>query len=197
MSKVARVAKVAKKAAKVAKDGPSHLARVLEQLNAEPSLIVSPKVKSLKVSWAPEGRIASAKVFVKNDLPRIRWANPNLEIKCERLENPKLEARAPTLSLEFVDGTTETLRMGRYSSRLITEKFMDLAGAPTWTKYKSQRIAAGLPIIPQGPETAVEPEKDVKMAPKSKVLSAARKGSGARIPVPQDSLSHKLASASM
>lgn len=50
------------------------------------------------------------------------------------------------------DGTVKTLDMDRKWSTSIFRELMDTAGGTSWERWKTDRIAAGLPILEQGVE---------------------------------------------
>jgi small subunit ribosomal protein S25 len=105
---------------------------------------------------------------VQNDLPRIRYANPRLEIEVDKKPKTRedtwkpelvVELRACTrrlasLSLELTftfyyqgDGTKKSVKVdGKWSSAIFQE-VMELGGGPLWDKWKESRTAAGLPLV--------------------------------------------------
>ncbi|KAF5376894.1 hypothetical protein D9615_007201 [Tricholomella constricta] len=137
------MSRVAKRAAA----GPSHLARVLENLNAAPKLTLS-NLKSLKLSLAFQNDHFGARHFVKEQLPRIQYANPNLNIQVEKVRKTANEAWRPEIELEFVNGKQTTLDLHEKWSSTILKELMELAGGEPWAKWKAQAAASGLPVVP-------------------------------------------------
>lgn len=107
--------------------------------------------------------------FVKEELPRIRWANPLVEIAVRRVPKTRDEQWAPQATVEFrgsfpfvffalgqlnswvyliEDGTTTTIDMSNKWSTTISKELMDLAGGDPWKAYKSAALAAGHPLLP-------------------------------------------------
>ncbi|KAF8060863.1 hypothetical protein FPV67DRAFT_310636 [Lyophyllum atratum] len=132
---------------KSAAAGPSHLARVLANLNVTPKLTLS-NLKSLKLSLAFQNDHFGARHFVKEQLPRIRYANPNLDIQVEKARKTAKEAWRPEIELEFTNGKQHTLDMHEKWSTTILKELMEVAGGEPWAKWKVEAAAAGLPLIP-------------------------------------------------
>ena len=109
--------------------------------------------------------------FVKEELPRIRWANPLLDIAVQKLPKTRDETWAPKATVEFgksaslsllryqsfipspdlrviEEGKTATIDMSNKWSTTIAKELMDLAGGDPWKAYKSAALAAGHPILP-------------------------------------------------
>ncbi|KAF8439312.1 hypothetical protein L210DRAFT_3541836 [Boletus edulis BED1] len=89
-----------------------------------------------------------ARHFVNEELPRIRWANPLLEIAVHKVPKTREESWAPQATVEFEDGRTSTLDMSNKWSTTIAKELMNLAGGDPWEAYKSAALAAGHPILP-------------------------------------------------
>ncbi|GLB36709.1 putative mitochondrial ribosomal protein L51 / S25 / CI-B8 domain [Lyophyllum shimeji] len=133
--------------AKRAAAGPSHLARVLAHLNAPPKLELS-NLKTLRLSLAFRNDHFGARHFVKDQLPRIRYANPNLDIQVEKVRKTPQEAWRPEMELEFTDGKQKILDLHEKWSTTILKELMELAGGESWAKWKLEAAAAGLPLVP-------------------------------------------------
>ncbi|KAG6899336.1 hypothetical protein C0993_011124 [Termitomyces sp. T159_Od127] len=148
------------------KPSPSHLARVIHNLNASPKLTLT-NLKSLKLSLAFQNDhfgarcvvhiheaesvsdvISISRHFVKEQLPRIRWANPDLDIQVEKWRKTKEEAWRPEMEVEFADGTQKTIDMHEKWSTTILKELMEVAGGESWTKWKREAQASGRPVVP-------------------------------------------------
>jgi small subunit ribosomal protein S25 len=109
---------------------------------------------------------------VKENLPRIRYANPTLGIEVNKVPKSPADTWKPEMTLEYRtcllrfsllesniflgDGTTKTLDMHRKWSTSILQELMDTAGGTAWERWKAERSAAGLPILGEAPvETPV------------------------------------------
>ncbi|KAH8101446.1 hypothetical protein BXZ70DRAFT_933111 [Cristinia sonorae] len=136
---------------------PSHLSKVLESLTKAPKLDMT-KLKALKLTYAMRNDHFGARHFAKNDLPRIRFANPDVSIEVNKLPKTKEETWKPEMVVELKDGTSKTLDLDNKWSSAIFEELMDLAGGNPWERWKRERIAAGLPFVD-------EPEPKPKPAP--------------------------------
>ena len=99
---------------------PSHLSRVLEHLNTGPRLALN-GLRRISLTYAARNDHMGARClsissplqktrpdtstqrrhFVKDELPRIRWANPLLEIAVNRVPKTRQEAWAPQATVEF------------------------------------------------------------------------------------------------
>ncbi|KAH6905794.1 hypothetical protein BKA70DRAFT_1291095 [Coprinopsis sp. MPI-PUGE-AT-0042] len=130
-----------------ASKAPSKLSQILAQLKAAPQLSLQ-DVKSIKMSYAFRNDHWGARHFAKEQLPRIRWANPNIEIEVAKVPKTKDEQWRPELEVHFENGTSQTLNLTSKWSSTITKELMDLAGGSPWESYKADREAAGQPIIP-------------------------------------------------
>ncbi|KAH0838776.1 hypothetical protein J3R83DRAFT_7152 [Lanmaoa asiatica] len=73
---------------------PSHLSRVLERLNAGPRLALN-GLRRISLTYAARNDHMGARYFVKEELPRIRWANPLLDIAVHRVPKTREEIWAP------------------------------------------------------------------------------------------------------
>ncbi|KAJ7494563.1 hypothetical protein B0H11DRAFT_2002383 [Mycena galericulata] len=113
--------------------GPSALARLVAHLKAPPKL-------TLSTYFLPPH-------FLKEQLPRIRYANPNLDIHVFKMtKKPKDEWR-PELKLSFLDGKTQTLNLHAKWSTAIVRELMESAGSPAWVRWKAEAARAGLPLV--------------------------------------------------
>ncbi|KAJ8462536.1 hypothetical protein ONZ45_g17897 [Pleurotus djamor] len=137
--------------------GPSHLSKILANLNASPRLELS-NVQSLKLTLASKNDHFGARHFLKEELPRIRWSNPSLNIEVEKVPKSIKEAWKPELQLRFTNGTDKTLDLQGKGSTTIVRELMDTAGAKSWFQWKEQGSSL-LPgedsesPVPQSPST--------------------------------------------
>ena len=103
--------------AKLSALGPSKLSQALAQLNAQPKLTLN-ALKSLRISYAFRndhfgaryvanadrfgiGQRSLYRHFAKDYLPRIRYANPALNIQVEKVLKRPQEAWRPAMEVEF------------------------------------------------------------------------------------------------
>lgn len=114
---------------------------------------------------------------MKEELRRIRYANPQLNVKVNKLPKPPQDNWTPEMVVEFgnlifsvglascfdarlcflfyrclikctEDGAKTTIDISNKWSTSITKELMDLAGGDPWKEYKAAAQAAGLPILP-------------------------------------------------
>ncbi|KDQ30249.1 hypothetical protein PLEOSDRAFT_1092050 [Pleurotus ostreatus PC15] len=141
--------------------GPSRLSKILANLNASPRLELS-NLQSIKLTLASKNDHFGARHFLKEELPRIRWANPTLDIEVEKVPKTIKEAWKPELELRFTNGQAQTLDLhGKWSTTIVRE-LMDTAGARSWFAWKEESAATGSPLL-RGEERAPEP---VEASPK-------------------------------
>jgi len=126
--------------------GTVRLAKLLSHLNASPKLALS-GLKRLKLSYAFGNDHFGARHFVRQNLPKIRFDNPNLEIEVERVKKTEQERWRPEMELEFENGKTTTLNLHNKWSTTILKELMTIAGGDPWKKHVATSIAAGLPPI--------------------------------------------------
>jgi hypothetical protein len=101
--------------------------------------------------------------FVKEELPRIRYANPHLEIEVDKLNpsSPSHRTRDPSMVLEFskyrpffafanliqvdpANGPSKILPLSQKWSTQIVTDLMSIAGSPfIWSKWVEERTARG------------------------------------------------------
>ena len=77
------------------------LTRLLEHLNKHPKLTFTNNVKSLRLTLAYSNDHWGARHFVKDDLPRIRHHNPDIEIDITKWRKEKNEHWRPELEVKF------------------------------------------------------------------------------------------------
>ncbi|KAF9235857.1 hypothetical protein BU15DRAFT_77578 [Melanogaster broomeanus] len=126
---------------------PSQLSQVLEHLNAGPRYALN-GLRRVSLTFAAKNDHMGARHFVKEELPRIRWANPILDIHVNRIQKKREDVLKPEVVLEYQDGTTSTIDMTNKWSTTIAKELMDVAGGDPWKAYKATALAAGQPVIP-------------------------------------------------
>ncbi|TEB18983.1 hypothetical protein FA13DRAFT_1698251 [Coprinellus micaceus] len=141
--------------AKAAAQGPSKLSKILQHLKAKPQLNLT-GVKSLKLSYAFRNDHFGARHFAKEDLPRLRWANPSIDIQVERIPKTVEQEWRPELAIQFENGKSTTLNLENKFSKTILRAVMDAAGGKAWEEHKAAALLAGQPILP-GEELEAHP----------------------------------------
>ncbi|KAJ3833989.1 hypothetical protein EV361DRAFT_921504 [Lentinula raphanica] len=128
--------------------GPSHLSKVLDRLTLQPKLSLF-GVRSLKLSYAYRNDHFGARHFVKKELPRIRYANPNLKVEVDKVLKTKEEQWKPEMELQLDNGTTRVINMHDKWSTTILQELLDLSGGDPWKKWKHTRTERGLSLLPE------------------------------------------------
>ncbi|TFK47918.1 hypothetical protein OE88DRAFT_1685060 [Heliocybe sulcata] len=126
--------------------GPSPLSQVLARLRRPPRLVLD-DVRSLSMTYAQRNDHFGARHFVKDDLPRIRYANPALDITVNKLPKLPGDDWEPKMELNMRGGQTTTISMGGKWSTSIFEELMNAAGGEPWQQWKKERLAQGLPVV--------------------------------------------------
>ncbi|PIL30775.1 hypothetical protein GSI_06943 [Ganoderma sinense ZZ0214-1] len=122
--------------------GPSRLSRVLAHLTQEPRPFL-PNLKSLKLTYAYRNDHFGARHFVKEDLPRIQYANPAVNIQVNKLDRTKIDSWKPEMIVETKNGVTHKVNMeGKWSTAIYNE-LMELTAGSWWQKWKQQESSAG------------------------------------------------------
>ncbi|KAF9446773.1 hypothetical protein P691DRAFT_653951, partial [Macrolepiota fuliginosa MF-IS2] len=137
---------VVSRSTKALKQGPTQLSQVLNRLNQQPKLQLQ-AVTNVKVRWSAKNNSYGARYFVKDALPRIRWANPSLEIEVDKVWQAEGTVKQ-NIELTFSSGNTRTIEMDNKWSTAIIREIMEAAGGDPWREYKKQRTAEGLPLLP-------------------------------------------------
>ncbi|CDO71733.1 hypothetical protein BN946_scf184920.g17 [Trametes cinnabarina] len=133
--------------------GPSRLSGILARLTQEPRPHL-PNLKSLRLTYAYRNDHFGARHFVKEDLPRIRYANPTVDIQVDKKPKTKEETWKPELVVELKNGTTHKLDIdGKWSTAIFYE-LMELSAGSWWQKYKKERATVGQPTTPPPPPRA-------------------------------------------
>ncbi|CAE6422986.1 ribosomal l51/s25/CI-B8 domain-containing protein [Rhizoctonia solani AG-1 IA] len=103
----------------------------LAQLSKQPIPYLKPAVKSLRLDLAPKNGHWGARHFLKEDLPRIAYANPRVTYKVNKFRQLTKEAPwKPSLQLEFADGATHEIEVDGKRSEEIMKDLMKIAGGP-------------------------------------------------------------------
>ncbi|KAI0324454.1 hypothetical protein GY45DRAFT_1331544 [Cubamyces sp. BRFM 1775] len=127
--------------------GPSRLSVILARLTQEPRPHL-PNLKSLRLTYAYRNDHFGARHFVKEELPRIRYANPTIDIQVDKKLKTKEETWKPEMVVELKNGATHKLDLdGKWSTTIFSE-LMELSAGSWWQKYKKDRAAAGESAIP-------------------------------------------------
>ncbi|PAV21701.1 hypothetical protein PNOK_0165800 [Pyrrhoderma noxium] len=95
-----------------------------------PTLSVEPKplltgLKAINLSCATKNEHFGARHFIKEELPRIQYANPELKINVKMIENPPIrwgELWRSEMQLEFKNGISKKLEMTSKHSISILEE---------------------------------------------------------------------------
>ncbi|KAJ3551163.1 hypothetical protein NM688_g4874 [Phlebia brevispora] len=167
----------------------SRLSKVLEELRRAPRPYLN-NVTSLKLTMAFRNDHFGARHFVKEELPRIQYTNPAMQIDVVKKPKAKNELWKPEMVLQLRDGTTQTLDLeGKWSSAIL-EELMDIGGGSAWARWKRERLAAGLPVVEVPQAKKVEPkaakwsgeQKKGKNAEPELVLDPTKTGAAAVLP---------------
>ncbi|KAI0079072.1 hypothetical protein K474DRAFT_1618178 [Panus rudis PR-1116 ss-1] len=126
--------------------GPSRLSRILQNLTRQPKPIIT-NLKALKLTLAAKNDHWGARHFVKEELPRIRYANPGAEIEVNKVPKSPSDGWKPEMVVEFRDGKSTTLSLEQKHSATIFTELMDLFNTPTWQRWRKQRTEAFLPLV--------------------------------------------------
>ncbi|KAJ7178651.1 hypothetical protein C8R43DRAFT_974119 [Mycena crocata] len=138
--------------------GPSTLSLLVSHLKAPPKLAL-PTASSLRLTLATRNDHFGARHFLKEQLPRIRYANPELDIQIRKVPKKPGHEWRPELQLSFPDGKSRTLNLhGKWSTAIVRE-LMDSSGSPAWARWKAEAARAGLPLVP-GEEHAENVEEE-------------------------------------
>ncbi|KAF4623313.1 hypothetical protein D9613_001524 [Agrocybe pediades] len=130
--------------------GVLRLKDILTHLNAQPKLSLS-GVKQLRLTLASKKAHYGAQHFVEENLPQIRWANPNLDIVVRKEMKTPQEHWKPEMVIEFESGKVETVDMNdKFSSKILRE-LMDKAGDDLWRRHVADCKKTGAPVLPDAP----------------------------------------------
>lgn len=106
---------------------------------------------------------------MKDDLPRIQYVNPTARIEVNKVPKSKTDTWKPEMVMELgvsppfmlfhlvsdsvacqcytENGKSHTIDLSQKWSSTIFTEIMDLAGGPSWTKWKRERKELGLPPV--------------------------------------------------
>ncbi|KAB5592998.1 hypothetical protein CTheo_3552 [Ceratobasidium theobromae] len=105
------------------------IGKVLLDLNKQPLPHFKPEVKTLKLDLAPRNGHWGARHFLKEDLPRIAYANPGVKYQVSKFRQLTLENPwKPTLQLEFANGKKYSIEIHEKRSEDIMKELMRIAG---------------------------------------------------------------------
>ncbi|CAE6479433.1 unnamed protein product [Rhizoctonia solani] len=105
------------------------LGKSLPHLTKQPIPYFKPGVKSLRLDLAPKNAHWGARHFLKDDLPRIAYANPDVTYQVNKFRQfTREDPWKPSLQLEFADGTKRDIEVDGKRSEEIMKDVMKLAG---------------------------------------------------------------------
>ncbi|KAI5991086.1 hypothetical protein F5J12DRAFT_727417 [Pisolithus orientalis] len=161
---------------------PSHLSKVLQNLNTGPRLALDRNLKAVRLRMVKDEHVG-ARHFVKDELPRIRWANPALDIQVDEVTRG---IARPEMEVEYENGATKTIDMSHKWSTAITKELMDIAGGDAWKAYRAAAMKAGHPLLPgEDRERVVAASRAVRRDSSAEMLGAPdrpRTGAAAILP---------------
>ncbi|KAF8525112.1 hypothetical protein BU17DRAFT_11842, partial [Hysterangium stoloniferum] len=105
--------------------GPSRLSQILQRLQQEPKPLL-PSIKSLKLTYAYRNDHFGARHFVKNDLPRIAYVNPSLDISVNKVLKKPEDILTPEMEISFRNGSQQKIDMENKWSTAIFKELLDL-----------------------------------------------------------------------
>jgi len=107
-----------------------------------------PSISSLRLTLAARNDHFGARHFLKEQLPRIRFANPDLDIQVRKMTKRPQDEWRPELEVSFRDGQTQTLNLhGKWSTAIVRE-LMDTVASPSWERWKAEVTRTGVPLVP-------------------------------------------------
>ncbi|KAF8599243.1 hypothetical protein BDV93DRAFT_526193 [Ceratobasidium sp. AG-I] len=114
------------------------IGKSMSHLLKQPIPYLKPTVKSLSLRLAPRNGHWGARHFLKEDLPRIAYANPNIAYRVDKSRQLTIEKPwAPSLQLEFTDGTKHDIEVDGKQSGEIMKQVMKIAGGTAVDKQKA------------------------------------------------------------
>ncbi|THH04800.1 hypothetical protein EW145_g5263 [Phellinidium pouzarii] len=128
--------------------GPSSLSQILKRLHTLPTPVLAPSVKKLKLTLAAKNdhfgarSVSEVRHFVKEDMPRIKYWNPDLEVLVNKLPRTKPDAMKAVMLLEYKNGKTRSMDVSSKWSTAILEELMDAAGGERWRQHKEEQLSA-------------------------------------------------------
>ncbi|KAL9715661.1 hypothetical protein Ac2012v2_000104 [Leucoagaricus gongylophorus] len=153
-------------------NGPSKLSKILHHLNQQPRLQLK-KVANFKVLWRAQKCSSDIRRFVRDTLPRIRYANPTMPIEADRVWKKETDSN---IQLVLESGKTSTIKMDGLSSSAILKQLMLAAGGDNWVEYEENRRAQGLHSA-LGPDkkltASIQPVTPTRSASSRKIRASA------------------------
>ncbi|KAG8918884.1 hypothetical protein FRC03_009352 [Tulasnella sp. 419] len=106
----------------------SSLAKTIAHLTRKPSPVISSSIRSLQLTLADRNAHMGARHFIKEDLPRVAYANPNLSINVIRKPHPKENPWSAQMTVELDNGQQKIITMSDKMSPAILQELLDLSG---------------------------------------------------------------------
>ncbi|KAL1919256.1 mitochondrial 54S ribosomal protein mL61 [Calcarisporiella thermophila] len=105
---------------------------------------LSPDVRRVSLVYAFQGKNKSmgAKHFLRENLPRIQYNNPNVEIVVTKLKDP---GTIPSVTVEFADSTVQKLEVPMMNSTEICNKFLNIASKREAATPSSPKPSSTIP----------------------------------------------------
>ncbi|KDQ17534.1 hypothetical protein BOTBODRAFT_105474 [Botryobasidium botryosum FD-172 SS1] len=116
----------------------SSLAKTLASLTKSPRPVV-PAIKELSLTLAQRNAHFGARHFLKEELPRIAYANPAIKIAVERRPKTAEEQWDPEIKALLDNGTTKTINMHMKHSTAILRELLAVGG---WTPAETTETTA-------------------------------------------------------
>lgn len=115
----------------------SSLAKRLASLTKSPRPVV-PSIKELSLTLAQRNAHFGARHFLKEELPRIAYANPTIKITVEKRPKTAEEQWNPEIKAVLDNGTTKTINMHMKHSTAILRELLAIGG---WTPSETTQAA--------------------------------------------------------
>ncbi|QRV76875.1 ribosomal l51/s25/CI-B8 domain-containing protein [Ceratobasidium sp. AG-Ba] len=108
------------------------IGKTMAFLHKQPIPYLKSNVKSLELRLAPRNGHWGARHFLKEDLPRIAYANPHVTYRVDKSRQLTIEKPwAPSLRLEFDDGSKHNVGVdGKLSGEIMKEVLSVAGGSP-------------------------------------------------------------------
>ncbi|KAF9523652.1 hypothetical protein CPB83DRAFT_862549 [Crepidotus variabilis] len=148
--------------------GIHKLSKLLEQLNQHPRLTLSSEVKSLRLTLSAKNDHWGAKHFIQNELPRIRYANPNLAIEVHKWPTSPNDKWRPEIEVALDEKKKKVVNLSMHNklaSSILTD-LMDQYGGEPWKAAVAEAKKKGTSVIPEEVlAKEAEAVKDAKTKP--------------------------------
>ncbi|KAJ7274577.1 hypothetical protein B0H12DRAFT_1006866, partial [Mycena haematopus] len=123
-----------------------------------PPKLSLPSISSLRLTLAARNDHFGARHFLKEQLTRIRFANPDLNIQVRKMNKLPQDEWRPELEVSFRNGETRTFNLyGKWSTAIVRE-LMDSVASPSWERWKAEAARTGVPLIPGSEREPTTPE---------------------------------------